>query len=81
VRFLALVGACNVIFLVCYSLPNALLGLYASPWPKDVIDRSYFSYLCGPGTDYACPGPGIPIPRPDSVHVDPDGRLRSKPTN
>lgn len=79
VRFLALVGACNAIFLVCYSLPNAMFGLYASPWPKDVADRSYFSYLCGPGTDYACPGPGIPIPRPDSVHVDPQGRLSSEP--
>lgn len=74
-RFLALTGACNAIFLVCYSLPNALFGLYASPWPEDVTSRSYFAYLCGPQTAYSCPGPGVPIPRPDSAHLGPDGKL------
>jgi hypothetical protein len=76
IRFLALVGACNAIFLVTYTVPNAIAGLYASPWPKDVTDRSYLTDgLCGPGTDYACSGPGIPIPRPDSAHVGVNGDL------
>jgi len=74
-RFLALVGATNAAFLVCYSLPNALFGLYADPWPADVTSRSYFSYLCGPTTAYSCPGPGVPIPRRGSSHLGPDGRL------
>jgi hypothetical protein len=66
-RFLALTGACNAAFLVCYSLPNALFGLAAAPWPDDVTNRSYFSYLCGPQTPEACAapagGPGAPRPR------------------
>lgn len=77
-RLLALIGACNTIMVLCYSLPNAVFGLYASPWPDDVTSRSYFSYLCGPETRFACPGPQIPIPRPDSDHVGPDGRLVRK---
>jgi hypothetical protein len=75
VRFLALVGACNVIFLG-YNIPMILAGLYSGPWPEDIISRSYMTNgICGPGTDYACPGPGVPIHRPSSAHLDPDGRL------
>lgn len=77
VRFLALAGAVNVGFLV-YNIPGSIVGLYSSPWPQDIQQRSYFSYLCGPyGKDnYACPGPGIPITRqPDSAHVGVNGEL------
>lgn len=75
VRFLAMVGACNVIWiLVC--LPVALSSLYQSPWPRDITQRSYFmDGICGTGTPYACPGDAIPIPRPDSAHIGPDGQL------
>jgi hypothetical protein len=75
-RFLALTGVANVICLGVYSLPMALSGLYASSWPEDVTSRSYLvNGLCGPGTTYSCSGPRIPIPRPDSAHLDPDGNL------
>jgi hypothetical protein len=74
-RFLALVGICNLIF-VLYMIPVAIAGLYASPWPEDITTRSYFmDGICGPGTPYACSGPGIPIPRRNSAHLDPEGRL------
>ena len=79
VRFLALSGACNLIWFVFYNVPMAIFGLYASPWPDDIANRSYLTdNLCGAATTYACSGPGIPIPRPDSVHVGPDGRLQPR---
>jgi hypothetical protein len=75
-RYLALVGACNAIIVVLYQLPSALIGLYISDWPKDIVERSYFTNgVCGPGSDYACPGPRVPIPRPDSDHLNPAGHL------
>ena len=86
-RFLSLVGICNVVFLVGYNIPIQFFALHADPWPQDLVKRSYLSNgLCGPGTakwveehardgEYACPGPTVPIPRPDSVHLTPEGRL------
>jgi hypothetical protein len=76
VRFLALVGACNVVIFATYNLPMALAGLYSDPWPTDITSRSYFTNgICGPGTTYACPGPEVPINRPRSAHLDPGGGL------
>jgi hypothetical protein len=76
VQFLALAGAINATFLL-YNVPAAISGLYASPWPEDITRRSYFTNgICGSGTTYACSGPAIPIPRPDSLHVTPNGELR-----
>lgn len=75
VRFLALTGIVNVAFAVLYCVPAAWLGMYASPWPQDIQKRSYLTNkLCGPGTAYACPGPGLPVNRPNSVHLSPDGK-------
>jgi hypothetical protein len=74
-RVLALTGFCNLVFLLCYNVPHAVLALYQSPWPDDVTSRSYFSYMCGPQTAFACPGPAVPIHRPDSAHVGPNGKL------
>jgi hypothetical protein len=76
VRFLALVGAVNVIYILAFNLPIQFFAMQSSPWPRDVTKRSYLmDGLCGEGTNYACPGPRIPIPRPDSLHVNPDGSL------
>jgi hypothetical protein len=73
VRFLAIVGIMNVIFLG-YSLSWNWLSLHSDAWPADIQNRSYFrSGLCGPGTDYACPGPDTPIHRRGAAHLDPDG--------
>lgn len=75
VRFLALAGGINVAFLT-YMIPGSLVGLYSSPWPAEIQNRSYFTDgLCGPGTTYSCSGPAIPIPRPDSAHLNPAGEL------
>jgi hypothetical protein len=75
-RFLGLMGACQVALFLMYNGPLMLLSLYSSPWPADIQNRSYLTNgLCGTGSGYACPGPEIPINRPDSAHLDPNGRL------
>lgn len=57
-RFLALVGVCNLAFLVFYSVPLAVLGAHSGKWIDDVTERSYFLDGCaGPSTPYPCPTP------------------------
>jgi hypothetical protein len=76
VRFLALSGAANVIMLGLFMIPMQWFALHASPWPQDILDRSYLTdNICGPRTTYHCPGPDVPINRPDSHHVGPNGEL------
>lgn len=82
-RVLAVTGLVHVTMFVCYILPNIFLGLHTQAWPADVQSRSYFTdYLCGEGTDRACPGPTVPNLRNDnadggaqSAYLDRDGRL------
>lgn len=75
-RFLALLGAMNMILLSFNMWNGALWAPRSDPWPADYDDRTYLrDGLCGPGTDYACTGPEVPNPRPDSAHVRPDGTL------
>jgi hypothetical protein len=76
-RFLALAGAANAAFLVLYNIPMALIGSQIDSYPRDVLERSYFTNgICGPGSDFACPGPDVPIRRPGSAHLGPSGELR-----
>lgn len=78
-RFLALVGICNLIWQV-YNIPTVLLTAHIDSWNADIQSRPYLtSGICGPDTAYACPGPGTPIPRPNSRHVDPTGQLITPP--
>jgi hypothetical protein len=79
-RLLALIGVCNAVFAVVYIVPSQFFALHAGAWPKDIVDRSYLTDgLCGPGTTYACPGSDVPIPRPRSSHLGPDGNLVPPP--
>jgi hypothetical protein len=76
VRFLALLGAANVVMLGLFMIPMQWFALHAGAWPQDIVDRSYLSNnMCGPRTTYACPGPDVPINRPGSDHVDPAGEV------
>jgi hypothetical protein len=77
-RFLAVTGALNIIFLICYSFFIQLWQIHPGEYPKDAQERSYFmGGVCGTGTDYACPSPNVSIPRGDgSVHIGPDGTVR-----
>lgn len=75
-RFLALLGIGNVAWLGLYDIPIQIFALHADAWPEDITSRSYLlDGLCGPDTGYACPGPEVPIPRPDSAHLDEDGHV------
>ena len=76
VRFLAYAGVFNVILLFFYNGPMAVIGIMGDTWPKDVAERSYFhQQLCGPGTDYACPTLGTPLPHHNSASITPEGDL------
>ena len=45
-------------------------------WSTDVQSRPYLTDgMCGPGTTYACPGPGTPIFKPHSIHITPEGKI------
>ncbi len=80
IRVLALAGVLNVIFLVGYNIPIQYFGAHSDPWPEDIQNRSYLTDgLCGPSTNYACPAPDVPIPRPNSAHIAPDGQLVRPP--
>lgn len=75
-RLLAIMGLCNVIFMVGYNIPLNFFAIHGDSWPKDILKRSYLTDgLCGPSTSYACPGPDVPIDRPHSVHLGPAGQL------
>lgn len=78
-RFLALSGVMNVLYLFTYNLPMGYWALNQSTWPTEIQERSYYTYgVCGPGTDYACSGPGVPIPKANkSLSVGPAGQLNS----
>ena len=77
-RFLALLGMLNVLYLWC-NVGWQFFGLRSDAWPKSVTTKSYMlDQLCGPGTNYACSGPSVPIPRRGSDHLDSNGQLVRK---
>jgi hypothetical protein len=79
-RFLALLGICNIIFLGLYNVPMQWFGFHVTTPVHDVLDHSYLlDGICGPGTTYACAAPSIPIPGPGSQHLSPDGKLVGSP--
>jgi hypothetical protein len=78
-RFLALAGMMNTIMFVFFNVPHQWFSTHADYFPQDVIDRSWFTNgMCGIGTDYACPGPSVPISvGPDSGHATPQGTFNA----
>ncbi|AIJ21310.1 spirocyclase AveC family protein [Amycolatopsis methanolica] len=77
VRLLALCGVMNLIMFVLFTLPWQWFGLHTDDYPQGILDRSYMTNgMCGQGSEYACPGPDIPVVRgPGSPYATPDGRL------
>lgn len=75
-RVLAITGMTAAIQFVTFA-PWFLVSLKGPAWPADVVNRSYLTtQICGPGTDYLCPGPNNPIPRnTNSTHLTPSGQL------
>lgn len=69
-RALAVIAAVHAVIFACYHLPQTYYGANSRAWIADVNDRSYLLNQCGPHLDRACPGPGVPLPRSGSGHLD-----------
>lgn len=76
-RVLAVIGFANLVMLI-YVIPMWWTTFQADPTPE-----GYPTYLrndmCGEGTEYACAGPAVPVPLPESGHVNPEGELVAGP--
>jgi hypothetical protein len=76
VRFLALTGVMQAIFTFVFTVPVILINFHSPEWTADTQHRSYFTNgLCGYGTDYACNGAVVPVPKHGSAHMGPDGTV------
>ena len=75
VRLLAMVAAIHIITFSLFHIPCIFWSLNSPEWPKDTTDRSYFQNQCGPLMNRACPGPGVPMTRPDSAYLDWSGHV------
>jgi Spirocyclase AveC-like len=76
-RFLAIVGAINLVYIVIFMIPAQWVGMHPTQVPADVQKRSYLTNLvCGDGTTYACQGPAIPnVHGNHALHISPNGQL------
>ncbi|MCB1669430.1 MAG: spirocyclase AveC family protein [Pseudomonadales bacterium] len=64
VRFMAILGFCQVIEVILYVLPMPLLTANADPFPEDLPEFfTVGSGMCGPGTGLVCARPDQPIIR------------------
>jgi Spirocyclase AveC-like len=87
VRVLAMTAVVQGAMFFTYNVPNMWVSLHSTTWPDDIQKRSYFTdYICGDGTDRACPGPAVPHVRNDSedagrgsAYLTGDGRLGVPP--
>lgn len=64
VRAIAVIGFCQVIEILIYVFPMAIITANADPFPDDT--PAFFTVgtgMCGPGTGTACPRPDLPIQR------------------
>jgi hypothetical protein len=69
VSTLSIVGFVSACMIFMYSIPAAALTLWTNEGPQRI--PSYLrAGLCGEGTQYACPGPTVPILLP-GVPSDP----------
>ena len=69
-RILAVTGFVTVAY-AGYSLVYCWASVYGGPYPKD-LPSYMLNGMCGPGTQYACMSPKVPIVLPDSGPL-PDG--------
>jgi len=64
-QLLAMIAAFQLGLLMLYTVPQvAFFTSKPNEWPADVQRRSYLvDNICGPGADWACPGPLVPLNR------------------
>jgi len=76
-RYLAFLAIFQVIIIGWYVIPGNLASLYGSD-PLPNTPAHVIMGHCGEGTDYHCPGPGVPILRKSGLIITPDERLIRK---
>jgi hypothetical protein len=70
-----MIGGVQLMFLLLFTMPVALLATSQPSWPRDLQARSYLlGGLCGEGTARACPGPATPNFRNAGAYISPSGR-------
>jgi hypothetical protein len=74
-RVLAVIFAVQAITFVCYSVPAAWSVTHQRPWPKDTLDRSYFTNGLCVGNGRACTGPSTPIASNSTAYLTTSGTL------
>jgi len=73
IRFLALSGCVNAMFIIGYSMTSLFFQYHAGPWPEETQDRSYFTNgICGDGTTIVCGTTNMPVPAAGYVHIGPN---------
>jgi hypothetical protein len=61
-RFLAIMGACQLVMLVTYNIPYMYWGLHAGPTPRSLAIEGWRNGgVCGTQSPFACPNPRDPI--------------------
>jgi hypothetical protein len=67
-QILAMIAVFQLGLLALYTVPQiAWFGSKPNEWPADAQRRSYLvDNICGPGADWACPGPKVPLNRGDA---------------
>jgi hypothetical protein len=75
VRFFAIYGL-FILMGVLASSQYWWTSQHEGPWPKDILDRSYFmNGICGPDTDVACPGGAVPVTQRGTAHLSPNNTV------
>jgi hypothetical protein len=63
-RWLAIMGACQLVMLVTYNIPYVYWGLHSGPTPRALQQDLWRSGgVCGPKAAFSCATPGHPLPR------------------
>ena len=63
-RFLANLGVCHLLFLALYNIPYFYWSTKGAAYPPYKAYR--IAGVCGPATNYDCPGLAVPVPKKDS---------------
>lgn len=79
VRYLALMGMFQTIFITSYFMPIWWLSMRADAWPDD-LPAHLRNGICGPGSNVMCPGKGVPYFRgTEGILIAPDGTVTGAP--
>jgi hypothetical protein len=59
IRALAVTGLVSLVMFLTYNVPNTIVGLHSTDWPRDIEKRSYLTYTCGPYGGTPCPNTAV----------------------